>query len=83
MTAFIEQPTTDLMHLEAINRWFSTLDDYALRNACPSVYHQELLRQADEMKALGLIAWKQWRDLGRLADRSLQQVLEAPTETAP
>ncbi|MBI6924663.1 MULTISPECIES: hypothetical protein [Pseudomonas] len=83
MTAFIEQPTTDLMHLEAINRWFSTLDDHALRNACPSVYHQELLRQADEMKALGLIAWKQWRDLGRLADRSLQQVLEAPTETAP
>ncbi len=73
MTAFIEQPTNDLMHLEAINRWFSTFDDHALRNACPSAYGEELLSQADEMRRLQLIAWQQWRDLRQLVDRSLQR----------
>lgn len=77
MTAFIEQPSTDLMHVEAINRWFSTFDDHSARCACPHAYHQELLRQADEMKRLGLIARQQWRDLRQLADRSLQQALES------
>lgn len=76
MTAFIEQPTNDLMHLEAINRWFSTFDDHALCNTCPSGYREELLRQADEMKRLGLIAQQQWRDLRQLVDRSLQRAPE-------
>lgn len=83
MTAFIEQPTNDLMHLEAINRWFSTFDNHALRNACPSAYHEELLRQADEMDRLGMIDWQQWRDLRQLADRSLQRALEGADYQAP
>jgi len=76
MTAFIEQPSTDLMYLEAINRWFSTFDDDVARCACPRASHQELLSQADEMQRLGLIARQQWRDLRQLADQSLQQALE-------
>ncbi|MFA7893177.1 hypothetical protein [Pseudomonas putida] len=75
MTAFIEQPTTDLVHLEAINRWFSTFDDHTLRNACPSAYHQELLRQADEMGCLGQIDRQQWRDLRQLAGQSFRRAL--------
>nr|WP_314481146.1 hypothetical protein [uncultured Pseudomonas sp.] len=76
MTAFIEQPTSELVRLEAINRWFSTFDDHALRSACPSSYHEELLRQADEMDRLGLIDWQQWRDLRQLADRAFTRALE-------
>ncbi|WP_367597662.1 hypothetical protein [Pseudomonas fulva] len=75
MTAFIDQPTIDLMHLEAINRWFSTFDDHALRDACPSAHHQELLRQADEMGRLGQIGRQQWRDLRQLAGQSFRRAL--------
>jgi len=69
MNAFTEQLTPEQLRLEAINRWFCTLDDRALRCACPSTYHEELLRQADEMDRLGLVDWREWRDLRRLADR--------------
>ncbi|WP_430962760.1 hypothetical protein [Pseudomonas juntendi] len=34
----------------------------------PDDYHEELLRQADEMDRRGIICWQEWRDLRLEAD---------------
>ncbi|MFP3863492.1 MULTISPECIES: hypothetical protein [Pseudomonas] len=68
MNAFTQQTGLAQRRLEAINRWFQHFDDHQLRRDCPSSYHEQLLRQADEMDRLHLIEWQEWRDLRRLAD---------------
>ncbi|WP_449432703.1 hypothetical protein [Pseudomonas putida] len=75
MNAFTKQITPAQCRLEAINRWFATFDNHGLRRNCPSTYHEELLRQADEMDRLGLVEWTEWRDLRRLADRAFLKAL--------
>ncbi|WP_194791516.1 hypothetical protein [Pseudomonas sp. UFMG81] len=75
MNAFTERMTPAQCRLAAINRWFETYDDHALRRHCPSTYHDQLLRQADEMDRLHLIAWTEWRDLRRLADRAFMKAV--------
>ncbi|MNM13996.1 hypothetical protein D3C76_358620 [compost metagenome] len=75
MSALLEQITPAQCRLAAINRWFETFDNHALRRHCPSTYHEELLRQADEMDRQRLVAWTEWRDLRRLADRAFLQAV--------
>ncbi|WP_230387666.1 hypothetical protein [Pseudomonas guariconensis] len=70
MNAFNEPLERERRKRRAIDRWFTLFDDHTLRQDCPSTYHETLLRQADEMDRLGLLAWTEWRDLRRLADRA-------------
>lgn len=58
------------LKLRAYNRWHQVFDDGALRSDCPDTYHEELLRQADEMDRLGLVTWQEWRELRIEADRA-------------
>lgn len=37
---------------------------------CPDGYHEELLRQSDEMDRKGLVSWDEWRDLRCAADQA-------------
>jgi hypothetical protein len=30
---------------------------------CPDSYHEELLRQSDEMVRLGIVSWEEWREI--------------------
>lgn len=30
---------------------------------CPDAYHDQLLRQSDEMERLGIVTWTEWRNL--------------------
>lgn len=53
-----------------MDKWFSIYDNHQWRGECPDSYHDELLRQADEMDRRGLIDWRKWRDLRVLADKS-------------
>jgi hypothetical protein len=46
------------------------LDNGALRRDCPDAYHEELLRQSDEMDRQGIITWQEWRDLRIEADQA-------------
>lgn len=69
MNAISGQIGQEERRLVAINRWFRLYDDVQQRRDCPSTYHEELLRQVDEMDRLGLVDWQEWRDLRRLADR--------------
>ena len=69
MNAFSEEIAQGQRRLKAINRWFLLYDDVEQRRNCPSTHHEELLRLADEMDLLGLVDWREWRDLRRLADR--------------
>lgn len=75
MNAFTAPIALSQQRLEAIDRWLQTFDDHGLRRDCPSSYHEELLRQADEMDRLRLIDWEQWRDLRRLADSAFLQAV--------
>jgi len=75
MNAFTKPVGAEQRRLEAITRWFVTFDDQAIRRNCPSSYHEELLRQADEMDRLDLIDWEAWRDLRRLADQSFMMAV--------
>jgi hypothetical protein len=52
----------------ALDRWYRTLENRSLRLDSPDSYHEELLRQADEMDRLGMIDWRAWRDLRVRAD---------------
>lgn len=54
----------------ALDFWHCTLENVCLRMDCPDAYHEELLRQADEMVRLGFVDWKEWRDLRVIADRA-------------
>ena len=69
MNAISGQIGQEERRLVAINRLFLLYDDVQQRRDCPSTYHEELLRQVDEMDRLGLVDWQEWRDLRRLADR--------------
>ncbi len=37
---------------------------------CPDAYHEELVRQTDEMDRLKMVTWSEWRDLRMEADRA-------------
>ncbi|MBR7196855.1 hypothetical protein [Pseudomonas sp. 14A] len=56
--------------LIAYASWHKALENCTLRKECPDAYHDELLRQADEMDRLGLIDWREWRGLRREADEA-------------
>ncbi|OBZ20200.1 hypothetical protein BS643_22790 [Pseudomonas protegens] len=56
--------------LHAQDRWYRAFEDEALRNDCPDAYHEELLRQADELDRQRLVTWQEWRDLRIKADRA-------------
>lgn len=75
MNAITQQITLEQRRLVAVNCWFLLFDDVERRRDCPSTYHEELLRQADEMDRLGLIDWREWRDLRRLADRAFLRAI--------
>lgn len=69
MSALCEHMLLSEQKLLAMNHWFSVLDNVALRMDSPDRYHEELLRQADEMDRLGLVDWAERQELRRLADR--------------
>ncbi|WP_445179145.1 hypothetical protein [Pseudomonas sp. McL0111] len=56
--------------LRAYDRWHRALEDGPLRRDCPDAYHDELLRQADEMDRLGIVTWQEWRELRAEADQA-------------
>ncbi|MFJ2684431.1 hypothetical protein ACIOYV_11915 [Pseudomonas sp. NPDC087342] len=56
--------------LRAYDLWHRTLDDCLLRMDCPDAYHDELLRQADEMDRIGVVTWQEWRELRIEADQA-------------
>ncbi|MFJ4454217.1 hypothetical protein ACIP1G_10045 [Pseudomonas sp. NPDC089392] len=75
MNAVNEQIGQEERRLVAINRWFLLYDNVESRRECPSSHHEALLRQANEMDRLGLVDWREWRDLRRLADRSFLKAI--------
>jgi hypothetical protein len=56
--------------LRALDSWHRALDNCSLRMECPDAYHEELLRQADEMDRQGIVNWEEWRDLRMEADQA-------------
>lgn len=56
--------------LRALDAWHHALDNCSLRMDCPDAYHEELLRQADEMDRQGIIDWEEWRDLRTKGDEA-------------
>jgi len=57
------------LKLRALDTWHRALDNCSLRRDCPDAYHEELLRQADEMDRQGIVSWQEWRDLRLEADQ--------------
>ncbi|MBK4999551.1 hypothetical protein IAE37_001827 [Pseudomonas sp. S31] len=70
MTTLTPPATPSDLRMLAIDTWYATYEDVALRKECPSTYHETLLRQADEMDRQKLVEWKEWRDLRVLADEA-------------
>jgi hypothetical protein len=69
MNAFKNQLTfAQETKLLALAAWQRALENLELRMDCPDAYHDELLRQSDEMDRLGILSWDEWRDLRRQAD---------------
>ncbi|MHC8381380.1 hypothetical protein [Pseudomonas sp. LB3P14] len=56
--------------LLALDTWHRALENCSLRMECPDDYHEDLLRQADEMDRLGIVNWEEWRDLRIEADQA-------------
>ncbi|WP_415769307.1 hypothetical protein [Pseudomonas sp. LB3P38] len=56
--------------LQALDSWHRALENWPLRMDCPDTYHEELLRQADEMDRQGIVEWEEWRDLRVEADQA-------------
>jgi uncharacterized protein HemY len=56
--------------LLALDAWHRAWENLELRMACPDAYHEELLRQTDEMDRMGILSWDEWRDLRREADNA-------------
>jgi hypothetical protein len=54
----------------ALDSWHRALENCSLRMDCPDAYHEELLRQADEMDRQGVVDWEEWRDLRVEADQA-------------
>ncbi|RAI61153.1 hypothetical protein DOZ69_29095 [Pseudomonas fluorescens] len=71
MNAFKNQLTLEQeSRLKALDAWHLALENRALRMECPDAYHEELLRQSDEMHRLGMLNDTEWRDLRRGADEA-------------
>lgn len=69
MNAFTNRLTpAQERRLCALDAWYQVLDDIALRKESPDAYHEELLRQSDEMDRLRIVSWQEWRDLRIKAD---------------
>jgi hypothetical protein len=56
--------------LRALDAWHCALENRQLRMDCPDAYHDELVRQSDEMDRLGLVTWNEWQDLRVQADQA-------------
>jgi hypothetical protein len=56
--------------LLALDAWHRAWENLELRMDCPDAYHEELLRQTDEMGRMGILSWDEWRDLRREADNA-------------
>ena len=56
--------------LRALDTWHRTFENRKLRMECPDAYHEELLRQSDEMDRKGIVSWDEWRDLRCAADQA-------------
>ncbi|MNM74047.1 hypothetical protein [Pseudomonas fluorescens] len=56
--------------LRALDAWHDALENKQLRMDCPDAYHDELVRQSDEMDRLGIVTWNEWRDLRMQADQA-------------
>lgn len=56
--------------LSALDSWHRALENCSLRMDCPDTYHEELLRQADEMDRKGIVDFEEWRDLRVEADQA-------------
>lgn len=54
----------------ALDYWHRALKNCSLRMDCPDTYHEELLRQADEMDRKGIVDFEEWRDLRLEADQA-------------
>ena len=61
---------TQEQKLRGLDAWHRTLENCSLRMDCPDAYHEELLRQADEMDRQGIIDWEEWRDLRTKGDEA-------------
>ncbi|SDO98384.1 hypothetical protein SAMN04489798_4370 [Pseudomonas arsenicoxydans] len=71
MNAFKDLLTpTWALRIRALDAWHRTLEDRPLRMNCPDAYHDELLRQTDEMDRLHIVTWIEWRDLRIEADQA-------------
>ncbi|GLO03176.1 hypothetical protein ACK1VC_25430 [Pseudomonas sp. XP2] len=64
-----------LLKLNCLALWYRVLEDKVLRMDSPDDYHEELLRQADEMDRRGIITWQEWRDLRIEADEAYLRVV--------
>lgn len=62
-------PTQD-RRIRALDVWHRALENIVLRRESPDAYHEELLRQTDEMDRQGIVSWQEWRDLRVEADRA-------------
>lgn len=68
MNAFNEiHRLPDEQRVIALSAWYRTLENRQLRMDCPDAYHEELVRQADEMERVGLVTWPELRDLRQQA----------------
>ena len=54
----------------ALDAWHRALENIALRMESPDAYHEELLRQSDELDRQGIVTWEEWRDLRIEADQA-------------
>lgn len=76
MNAFQNLLTLDQeRRLRALDRWHRALENIGLRMECPDAYHEELLRQSDEMDRQGMVSWQEWRDLRIEADEAYMHAI--------
>lgn len=69
MNAFKNQLTPHQeLKLQALECWHRALENLTLRMDCPDDYHNELLRQSDEMHRQQIVTWEELRDLRIEAD---------------
>lgn len=76
MNAYIKFPLMEVQKYAALDAWFARYDDWKLRRDYPNNYHDDLLRQADEMDRLRLIGFVEWRELRVLADQAFLRSVE-------
>jgi hypothetical protein len=71
MNAFRNQLTqAQERRLCALDSWHRALENIALRMDSPEAWHEELLRQSDEMDRQRMVSWQEWRDLRIAADQA-------------